>query len=66
MVRQGTAVTVPKFSDFRRFFVYFHQFIQRYRSVFLSEGAKDEWQAPTGNGSGGQGLSPVKCLQVRL
>ena len=28
--------------------------------IFLSEGARDEWQPPIGRGSGGQRRSPIK------
>ena len=33
-------------------------------SEFLNERAGDEWQALIRRGSGGQGLSPMKFLQV--
>ena len=36
------------------------------RSVFLSEGAGDEWQTPIGSGSGGEGWSPLKFLTSTL
>ena len=34
--------------------------------MLLSDGAGDEWQAPIGCSSGGQGWSPLKYVQVSL